>query len=121
LQKKSPRLWFNNSLIVRKEYLVSLIQSCVSITEAKYQKYSYILEVTLRNNSSADYVLQNKTNLTYHGHGDLVTIGPHAMTILEVKTLELLTSITLKFSVMNALVAPSTHPDLDFEVSMQLQ
>jgi hypothetical protein len=86
-----------------------------------YEKDSYILEVTLRNNSSADYVLQNKTNLTYHGHGDLVTIGPHAMTILEVKTLELLTSITLKFSVMNALVAPSTHPDLDFEVSMQLQ
>jgi predicted metal-dependent phosphoesterase TrpH len=119
LEKGRTVVWFNNSLIGRKEYLVPLIKSCVSIAEAKYQKDSFILELTLRNNSSVEYLLQNKTNYTYHSHGDLITIKPHSTATLEVKTLELLTSVSLKFSVLNAVMAPSTHADLELEVSVR--
>jgi len=107
---------FNNLLIGRKEYLAPLITSSLSVETAKYQKDTFILEVVLRNNSSVEYIVQNKSSFTLHNLGNVVTIKPRATTTLEVKTLEALSKLMLKFSVMNAVIAPSTHPDIGLEV-----
>jgi hypothetical protein len=74
--------------------------------------------VTLRNNSSAEFLLQNKTNLTFQTHANLVMIAPHSEATLEVRTMQKLANVSLKFSVINAIIAPSTHPDLELEVSI---
>ncbi len=110
---------YNNMLIGRQEYLAPLIKSCISVANAKYQGDSFILEIDLRNNSSVEYILQNKTNFTFHNHSNVFTIKPRATAKLEVKTLEALPKVTLKFSVMNAVIAPATHPELEIEASVK--
>jgi hypothetical protein len=119
LENRRTVAYFDNLLIGQEAYLKPLIRACVSVKEAKYQtRDRIILEVTLRNNSSAEFLLQNKTNLTFQTHANLVMIAPHSEATLEVRTMQKLANVSLKFSVINAIIAPSTHPDLELEVSI---
>jgi len=68
--------------------------------------------------------LENRRTVVYYnniliGRADLVTLKPQSTLEIEVKTLNKLKKIPLKFEVMNAITAPSTHPDIMIEIDME--
>ncbi|MBI2427213.1 MAG: PHP domain-containing protein [Ignavibacteriales bacterium] len=112
-------VWFNNTLIGREEFLLPLIKQSLKIRSAVYQNKKSVLNVTIENSSDAEYILQNNSDYTFHAHANVVTLKPHEATTLEVKTVEPLKNIQLKFSVLNAVVAPKKHPEIIFDVVIQ--
>jgi len=53
---------------------------------------------------------------TLHESANLVTLPPHGVIDINVKTLESPAMITLSFEVLSALIAPGTHPSIRLEV-----
>lgn len=105
-------VYFADMLIGRDAHLVPLLQASMVIQEARYRPRTSILDVWIENTGDAPLVLKNRSAYTFHAHGALVTLPPHATTHLQVKTLEEASSVTLAFEVLNALVAPGTHPTI---------
>jgi hypothetical protein len=48
----------------------------------------------------------------------VITLGPHSETVLQVKTLERRSSVSLAFEVLNAVTAPGVHPEVVLEVTV---
>ncbi len=113
-------VWFNNTLIGRQEMLVPLITASVTVAGAGYieshKRPSEVLEVELVNNSDAGFILYNKSGYTFHAHDEVVMLEPHSVTRLMVKTLAPKKEIALTFTVLNAVIAPETHPDITWQV-----
>ncbi len=63
----------------------------------------------IKNNSSANMVLQNLSDVNFSNNDDLITIPKNGKINLQVKTLENLESLNFKFKVLNALTAPKEN------------
>ena len=70
----------------------------------------------IKNNSSANMVLQNLSDVNFSNNDDLMTIPKNGKINLQVKTLENLESLNLKFKVLNALTAPKENPIVEFRI-----
>lgn len=105
-------VWFNNDLIGRSSELLPLLDACLDIEKIEYQGISTVLDVHIRNNSDAQFILANESPYSFHAHTDIVLVAPNSTTVLEVKTLEKLEEITLQFKVLNAITAPGEHPSI---------
>ena len=117
-------VWFNNTLIGRQEMLVPLIESAVTVAGdaayiESYKGPSEVLEVQLANNSDAEFILYNKSGYTFHAHDEVIMLEPHSVTTVLVKTLTAKKEIALTFTVLNAVVAPETHPDITWKVMVK--
>ena len=110
-------VWFNNLLIGREEYIQPLINECLNIVSVRYRKGSTVVSVTITNHSDVEFVLRNISKYTFYADADLVTIPPHGKKLLEVKTLDHPSKFELRFSVLNAIIAPGMHPELTMPVS----
>lgn len=102
-------VWFNNTLVGKPDYLIPLVRQSLKITPGER---SEVQTVRIENCSDADYVLENQSEYTFHAHADILIIPAHGTTLLEVKTREPLPSFNLKFRILNAVVAPRTHPEI---------
>lgn len=102
----------DNSLIGRPEYLLPLLESSITFVDAEYEENASVLRVTLKNNTNIEFTLQNKSKFTLHANSDVFMIEPMSEIVLEVKTIDKLLDTELKFEVLNAVTAPSTHPEL---------
>lgn len=111
--------WFNNTLIGREEYLRPLIESSLHVVEAAYQKNSQVLNVEIENRSDADFQVQHLSDYTLHAHADFLTLPAHAVTTLQLKTLEEKETVELKFRVLNGVLAPGEHPTLVLPVEIK--
>jgi len=117
-------IWFNNTLIGKQQFLEPLIEASLAVKKAKYlssgwtahKKPLSILELVIYNNSDAEYILENTSDYLLHNNADIVTLAPHHKTKILVKTLERKQSIKLTFNVLNAIVAPKKHAQLQLEV-----
>ena len=119
-------VWFNETLIGREDMLTPLIKASVTTdVEAAYKTTSRgtteVLMVKITNNSDASFMLYNKSEYTFHRHDDVIMLEPHSITTLEVKTLTPKKEIDLKFTVLNAVTAPDTHPDIVWHVKVKEQ
>ena len=112
-------VYFDNLLIGRAEYLIPLISASLKITATKYLKNSTVLSVTFENSSDVDFLFKNNSNYTFHKHSDVFTIKSNATTTLDIKTLEILDSLSISFEVMNAITAPQTNPEITFEIQTE--
>ncbi|MGD8781522.1 MAG: Sb-PDE family phosphodiesterase [Ignavibacteria bacterium] len=119
LENRRTVVYHNNILIGREEYLVPLVQSSISIEKTGYKGENLIFGVTLKNNSSCELILQNKSDFTFHNHSDLVNIKAQSSVELQVKTLEKLSKVPLKFEVLNGVTAPSVHPEIMLEINVK--
>jgi 3',5'-nucleoside bisphosphate phosphatase len=119
LMERRTVAFFNNMLIGRNEYLIPLLQQSLTIKEAKYIRRFDVLSVELENNTSSEFILQNKTGFTLHNSGEIITVKPGEKTIVEVKTLKRLKEITLPFVVLNAVFAPNQHPTITLTATVQ--
>jgi 3',5'-nucleoside bisphosphate phosphatase len=114
-------VWFNNTLIGREEMLTPLIRSSISVLENAEYLQSWrgdteVLKVELKNNSDASFLLYNKSQYTFHSNDDVIILEPHSITTLEVKTITAQEEIELKFTILNAVTAPDSHPDIVWHV-----
>ncbi|MEQ6119951.1 Sb-PDE family phosphodiesterase [Reichenbachiella sp. MALMAid0571] len=107
--------WFNNTLIGKNEFLVPLIESSIVVKEVAYSGDTKVAHITIENISDAEYVLENLSDYTLHQHADIINLKPNAATVLEVKTIEILDSFSMKFKVLNAVDAPKSHPEINLQ------
>lgn len=108
--------WFNNTLVGREEHLLPLIKACLKIEKSSYIGTSQVADVEIKNESDVEYILLNKSPYTLHAHTDIVVLHPNTTTTIQVKTLRELESLQLEFEVLNAVIAPNTHPILPLKV-----
>lgn len=111
-------VWFNDFLIGKEPFLVPLIEESLSMSEIQYIEDTSVLSVKITNHSSTRYILNNKSEFTFHNHTDLVTIEPMSVEVIDIKTLERKDSIELPFEVMNAVFAPDQHPMITLEIQI---
>lgn len=104
--------YFRDNLIGREPYLVPLIEASLSIDSVAYQGNSQVLDVMIRNSTNVEFTLENLSEYTLHANSDILKIAPQGITHLQVKTLETLEACSLTFRVLNAILAPKTHPTI---------
>lgn len=118
LVARRTAVWFRNSLVGRAEQIQPLLEASLQVTEAEYLSNSSVVRVALSNVSDANYILRNTSDYTLHESTNVVTVPPHGTTNIFVKTVETPMPITLEFEVVTALIAPSTHPSIEFTIDI---
>jgi len=106
---------FKNLLIGRDEFLIPLVKESLVIKKASYIGKSSVLSVTIENKTNSVFTLANRSGYTFATDHDVVMIKPGADNIIEVRTKEKLTSVSLTFEVLNAVNAPNKHPSVKWE------
>ena len=112
LMKGRTIVWYKNLLIGRENNIQPLLNAMMRIDSARYQDNSEILEVIIKNNSDTKIQMTNLSDYSFTSNHDIIEIPAHSIINLDVKTKEQLTSISLEFEILNALVRPKTHPTL---------
>lgn len=105
-------VWFNDLLIGEERNVVPLLKASLTISSASYTPDTTILEVTFRNVSDATFQLKNLSSYTFAEDDDYLVIPQHSETMIPVNVIERFSSVELEFEVLNAIVAPKTHPNL---------
>jgi hypothetical protein len=118
LEAGRTAVWFRNMLIGKEEYLRPLVTASLEVIDAVYRGDTSVLTLTIENTSDAEYVLDNRSGFRLHAASDVITLGPHSETVLQVKTLERRSSVSLAFEVLNAVTAPGVHPEVVLEVTV---
>lgn len=116
LEAGRTAVWHHNTLIGREEHLRPLLDASLSIAGARYREDTSVLEVRVENRSDAEYVLDSRGDVPFHGRSDLVRVAPQDTTRLLVKPGERTASVPLAFEVLNAVIEPETHPVIRFDV-----
>ena len=110
LRNKKTIVWFDKKLIGRKENLLPLINKCLKVESAKYINNTSLAHIKISNNSDAPFILRNQSIYDFYNSTNLISIPPHGNSILDVRTIEKKRKFDLEFEVLNALIAPDTHP-----------
>ena len=118
LQARRTVGWFNNTLIGREAQILPLIDACLNITKTQYQGISAVLDITIKNDSDVNFILANQSDYRFHANTDIVMLHPNSETTIQVKTKEQVKELILKFKVLNAVIAPNTHPDFVLPVKV---
>ena len=111
--------WFNNTLVGREDVLVPLLESSIQVKSAEYIGITSIAEVTLMNDSDAEFMLLNRSDFTMHANAQVIKLAPNTTTTIQVKTLDVLESFDLSFEVLNAVTAPGTFPTIQIPVAVE--
>lgn len=105
-------VWFNDLLIGEESNVALLLEASLTIASASYTPDTTILEVTFRNVSDATFQLKNTSHYTFAEDDDYLVIPQHSETMIPVNVIDRLATVELEFEVLNAIVAPKTHPNL---------
>ena len=108
--------WKDSELIGREEVVVPLLEASLKVLDVRVRRGS-VLTVTLVNRSGASFNLLSVGPQRFYDRGAVVNVGPYETVAVSV-TGENRADFELSFAVLNALVAPETHPTLQiaFEV-----
>lgn len=101
---------YDNTLIGRDSLLIPLINACLEIKSAFYEPKSLVLSVVVANNSSCDFIVQNQSKFSLVESTDIIQIPGKETVTLNFRTREKLNQFDWKFSVLNAVNTPETHP-----------
>ena len=108
-------VWFNDLLIGEERNVVPLVKASLTIASASYTPDTTILEVTFRNVSDATFQLKNLSSYTFAEDDDYLVIPQHSETMIPVNVIDRLATVELEFEVLNAIIAPKTHPRLKLQ------
>ncbi len=123
----STAIWFNNTLIGKQEFLEPLVRASLVVKSVIYQEASWtqhkkplaILDVLIQNNSDAEYILENTSEYLFHDSAGIIVLPPNHETMIKVKTLVRKESINLSFNVLNTVVSPKKHAQLQLEIMVE--
>lgn len=108
--------WKDGELIGREDVLVPLLEASVKVAEVGIRRGS-VLTVKLVNRSGASFELLSVGPQRFYDRAAVVNVPPHGTVELSV-TGENRSDFELSFAVLNAIVAPETHPTLQFAVEV---
>jgi len=108
-------VWFNDLLIGEERNVAPLLKASLTIASASYTPDTTILEVTFRNVSDATFQLKNLSRYTFAEDDDYLVIPQHSETMIPVNVIDRLATVELEFEVLNAIIAPKTHPRLKLQ------
>jgi predicted metal-dependent phosphoesterase TrpH len=112
-------VWKDNLLIGKEPFLVPLIEESLTVTDATYLDETSVLELSIRNSTGHNFLLENQSEYALHHNADVVTLDARSTTTLLVKTVDRLEEVQLPFTVLNAVTAPETHPEITLGGSTQ--
>ena len=107
LIEKRTALWFENNLIGKEEFLAPLFRESVLVEKIQYMQK--ITGVTLKNESSVDFILENAGEYSFYNKTTVMILKAGQAMLLGVKTGERLDEFQLKFRVLNMLVSPGEN------------
>ena len=113
LEQRRTAVWFDNTLVGSADYLVPLVRQSLGVAR---MGISVVQTLMIKNNSDADYILENRSEYTLHNQASVFTLKAHEQTRIQVKTVEKLDSFQLRFAVLNAITAPGEHPEIILEI-----
>ncbi len=96
--------WFDHLLVGKKQWVQKLVEASLKIEALGYVGPSSVLRVKISNSSDCAIQLNNQSEFGFQNTADLIILPPQSETIINIKTLENLDSITLDFEVLNAIV-----------------
>ena len=108
-------VWFNDLLIGEERNVAPLLKVSLTIASASYTPDTTILEVTFRNVSDATFQLKNLSSYTFAEDDDYLVIPQHSETMIPVNVIDRPATVELEFEVLNAIIAPKTHPRLKLQ------
>lgn len=121
LENKRTVVVFNEVLVGRSEFLIPLIESSLVIRNINSMngkpEETPIYQVQIENVSSVDFILQNKSEYSFHTHTGTIVMEAGSTTILDVKTVSEVSKFDLRFEVLNAFTTPRTHPILELQIN----
>lgn len=112
LEARRTVAWYRNLLIGREAHLVPLLEASILVSGARYLPRTQLLELSLTNVSDARFLLENESEWTLTGSGDLFELPPHSTIRIELRTGDALTRFELPLSVENALVEPGEEASI---------
>jgi 3',5'-nucleoside bisphosphate phosphatase len=112
-------VFYKDLLIGRDEFLIPLIQQSLRIKSASYIDKSDVLSVVVENTTNSEFILQNKTEFTFHSNTDIVNIKPGDKNVIEIKTKQRMSELKLDFVVLSAVNAPNKHPVVSWQVAVK--
>jgi hypothetical protein len=118
LINRRTAVWFKGSLIGKSEFVVPLIHNALHLIEAKYRDKTTVARLRLENQTDVRYLLKNKSDFSFHKNTDIIYINPRSTTFIDVKTKDKLKEFELRFEVLNALIAPKTHPEISVKINI---
>lgn len=110
--------WFDNTLLGREAHVRAVVEASLSITKVQYQGISSVVDVTLRNDSDAEYLLMNDSAYSLHTSLDIVQLAPNGETTIQVKTRKQLSEFELRFEVLNAVTSPGKYLRIQLPVTV---
>lgn len=108
--------WFENTLVGKESNLAPLVAASLTVSEAAYFGSSAVVEVSIHNDSDAEYLLENTSGYSLQSDLGLVKLSPHATTKISVMTLQQLDNFKLKFRVLNAFTGPEERLEISLSV-----
>ncbi|WP_221029678.1 Sb-PDE family phosphodiesterase [Actomonas aquatica] len=108
-------VWYTDTLIGRQRWVEPLTRACLDIAPVGYPNDHLALKVVVSNSSSTPFTLRNRSAYALHRTADIFRVPAHGQITLEFKTREKLEAVDLSFEVLNAIIAPATHPTLTWE------
>jgi len=112
-QKQRSAVWFDNTLVGDQEFLGPLVEQSLKVSRLGK---SLVQTLMIENISDADYILENQSEYTLHNQSSVFVLKSHETTKIQVKTIEVLESFDLTFSVLNATTAPGEHPKIQIHI-----
>lgn len=109
-------VWYNNLLIGKNEWVSPLIDASLIIDSVGFYKNYELGIVKIKNTSDARFILKNITEYDFYQDSDLIEIQPHSVKQLSVVSGKNISDFDLEFEVLNAVIAPSTHPVKIFKI-----
>jgi hypothetical protein len=108
--------WFENTLVGREENVRAVVEASLQVTAAAYFGATSVVEVTIHNDSDANYILENLSGYSLQSDLGPISIAPNGSTTINVMTLEQLADFSLKFRVLNAMVTPEKALEMTLQV-----
>lgn len=109
-------MWWQNTLIGRPPELTALLQASLQATNPVWKGNT--LQVSLVNNSDANFQLRNLSDYPVRKHGPVIEVAPNDTTIVAFQLAERPNDLKVQFEVMNTLIAPNKFAVITFDISV---
>lgn len=97
-------VWWKNLLIGRKAHLAQLLEASLSIESVDQTPWG--IRVNIRNRSDASFQLLELSKAQLTNQTGVIDVAPNGVTGVTMNVTSQSDPVTLKFEVLNALIAP---------------
>ena len=109
--------WFENTLVGREEHARTLVEASLTVTQAYYRGPTSVVDLTIRNGSDADFVVENLSGYSLQSDLGVLHLPPHSETVLSVMTLEALPTFDLRLRLLNVITGPEERLEVTLPVT----